>query len=190
MNETDSYKLVALIVAAYPNWKPTEETQRLYAGYLRDYPLDVTAEQIDSIIKSSRDFAPPVGLVITKVESVLEDRERQARFSLPRKYPVGELRVSAHGVYYCADENGDMKSINRTAPVSVSKSVSRINVSLRYACVACTTCSSGAICQQPLRSVPSNAAKTAFESKRGTHIQSIEPSLPTSAAVRVFPISA
>jgi hypothetical protein len=37
---------------------------------------------------------------------------------------------------------------------------------------------------------PSSAAKHAPESKRGTHIQSIDPSRPTSAAVTVSPISA
>jgi hypothetical protein len=37
---------------------------------------------------------------------------------------------------------------------------------------------------------PSSAAKHADESKRGMHIQSIDPSLPTSAAVCVSPMSA
>ena len=48
----------------------------------------------------------------------------------------------------------------------------------------------GAISHRPLLRSPSSAAKTAPESNRGTHSQSIEPSLPTSAAVCVSPIRA
>ena len=48
----------------------------------------------------------------------------------------------------------------------------------------------GASSHRPWSGVPSRAAKTAPESNRGTHNQSIEPSLPTSAAVCVSPIRA
>jgi hypothetical protein len=44
--------------------------------------------------------------------------------------------------------------------------------------------------QRPLRASPSNAANTAGPSKRGKQNQSIDPSLPTSAAERRSPISA
>jgi hypothetical protein len=83
-----------------------------------------------------------------------------------------------------------MKSLTRTAPSAVSKSVSRISVSLRYrrerACVG----AAGPICQTPWSSSPSNAAKQAGESTFGRQSQSIEPSLPTSALVRRSPINA
>ena len=42
----------------------------------------------------------------------------------------------------------------------------------------------------PFSAVPRSAAKQAGESKRGRHSQSIEPSLPTSAALWQSPISA
>jgi hypothetical protein len=44
--------------------------------------------------------------------------------------------------------------------------------------------------QRPWSSVPSNAAKQAGESKRGSASQSIEPSFDTSAAVSLSPSSA
>jgi hypothetical protein len=44
--------------------------------------------------------------------------------------------------------------------------------------------------QRPFSSLPSNAAKQAGESKRGTHIQSIDPQRETNAAVEPFPIKA
>jgi hypothetical protein len=44
--------------------------------------------------------------------------------------------------------------------------------------------------QRPFSLLPSNAAKQAGESNRGTHIQSIEPERETNAAVEPFPIKA
>jgi hypothetical protein len=44
--------------------------------------------------------------------------------------------------------------------------------------------------QRPFDASPSSAQKTALESKRGRHSQSIDPSRPTSAAVPRSPISA
>jgi hypothetical protein len=44
--------------------------------------------------------------------------------------------------------------------------------------------------QRPFYFVPSNDAKQAGESNRGTHIQSIEPERETNAAVEPFPIKA
>jgi len=44
--------------------------------------------------------------------------------------------------------------------------------------------------QRPCSAAPSSAAKQADASKRGRHSQSIEPSIPTNAAVSVSPISA
>jgi hypothetical protein len=44
--------------------------------------------------------------------------------------------------------------------------------------------------QRPFAASPRSAAKKAGESNRGAQSQSIEPSLPTSAAVPRSPISA
>ena len=85
-----------------------------------------------------------------------------------------------------------MQSVTRTPPSSVCERRSRAR-----ACRRGTGARSRAArrrparcCQRPCGSSPSSAAKHAPESKRGTHSQSIEPSLPTSAAVCVSPMSA
>src|SRR6185437_1041069 len=48
----------------------------------------------------------------------------------------------------------------------------------------------GASSQRPCSGVPSSAAKHAAASKRGRQSQSMEPSTPTRAAVRMFPMMA
>ncbi len=76
-----------------------------------------------------------------------------------------------------------MLSMTRTAPASVSNSVSRISVPSRYRRRVHSSFATGAISQRPCPASPSKAAKHAPESKRGMHSQSMEPSRPTSAAV-------
>ena len=78
---------------------------------------------------------------------------------------------------------GGMKSIARTVPSSVSKTVSRTSVSCRYRRVVRRIGTAGASSQRPCSGVPSSDAKHAPESKRGKQHQSIEPSRLTSADV-------
>ena len=82
-----------------------------------------------------------------------------------------------------------MKSITRAEPSVVSKSVSSTSVPARYRRSVRVTSPAGAICQRPWLSSPSRAAKHAPESNRGRQSQSIDPLRPTSAAVRMSPMS-
>ena len=81
-----------------------------------------------------------------------------------------------------------MQSVTRATPSAVSKSVSSTRECGRYRRVVPITFPAGAIRQVPLCSVPSSPAKHAAESNRGRQSQSIDPSLPTSAAVRRSPM--
>jgi hypothetical protein len=83
-----------------------------------------------------------------------------------------------------------MQSTTVTAPSAVVNVVSRTRLSGRYWRVMRTIGSSGARSQRPWSSVPSRAAKQAGESKRGKQSQSIDPSMPTRAAVWQSPMSA
>jgi len=104
-----------------------------------------------------------------------------------------ETRPSRHSTRRISRElvpPAGMKSWISTIPPSVSKRVSRISVSARYRREAARPPCCGAMSQRPLSGVPSNAAKQASESNRGQHSQSIDPSRPTSAALRQSPIRA
>ena len=83
-----------------------------------------------------------------------------------------------------------MKSITATTPSAVSNSVSRTSVSSWYFRRTAVTLPCGATSQRPWSGVPSRAEKHAPESNRGMHIQSIDPSMPTSAAVWQSPMRA
>jgi hypothetical protein len=93
-----------------------------------------------------------------------------------------------------ASSRGGMKSRTRTDPIEVRQTDSRTSESPRYRRSATApeqgrpTGEVGAICQVPCFWVPSRPAKTAGESNRGRHNQSIEPSSQTWALVCMSPI--
>ncbi len=83
-----------------------------------------------------------------------------------------------------------MKSVTSTTPpASVWKLVTRMFVAGRYRCDEVYG-AVGAIWNRPPRSWSRIAANRLDESKRGKQHQSIEPSSPTSAAVRMSPMIA
>jgi hypothetical protein len=96
-------------VAAYPAWKPPEETQRLYAGFLEPLDFDATFEVVKEIIESPRLFAPPVGVIISSAREKMRLAELDRRLSVPRKYTPGEVRHSGKGQKFVADANGDLR---------------------------------------------------------------------------------
>jgi len=91
MQTVEALKLVAMLVAAYPSWKPTEETQRLYAGFLEQVDYDAAREVLREIIESPREFVPPVGLIISRARERMRIAERDRQLAVPRKYVLGEV---------------------------------------------------------------------------------------------------
>ena len=81
-----------------------------------------------------------------------------------------------------------MKSVMETTPVDVAKTVSRMLVSGRYDCSVAYV-ALGRMRNLPPISWSRIAAKTLGESKRGKQSQSTEPSVPTSAAEDMSPMS-
>ena len=109
MQTVDARKLVAMLVAAYPAWKPAEETQRLYAGFLEQLDYDSAREVLREIIESPREFVPSVGLIISKARERMRIAERDRRLAVPRKCKPGEVRYDPKGRRFVADANGDLR---------------------------------------------------------------------------------
>ena len=83
-----------------------------------------------------------------------------------------------------------MKSVRiDTTPEAVRKVVCRTLVSATYSWRVSMTGSTGLMRKRPPTSESRIAANRLGESKRGKQHQSIEPSMPTSAAEDMLPIS-
>jgi hypothetical protein len=100
-----------MLIAAYPSWKSTEETQRLYAGFIEQLDYDVAREVLREIIESPREFVPPVGLIVSRAHEKMRIVERDRRLAVPRKYKPGEVRYDPKGRRYVADANGDLRFV-------------------------------------------------------------------------------
>jgi hypothetical protein len=81
MTEVEGKRIVALLVAAYPAWKPSEATMQLYERLLRPLEAGLAEAAVLRIIRTPREFAPPVGSICYQA----------ARLALPQ----GEAELSA-----------------------------------------------------------------------------------------------
>jgi hypothetical protein len=111
MQRIEALNLVAMLIAAYPSWKPTEETQRLYAGFIEQLDYDVAREVLRGIIESPREFVAPVGLIISRAHEKMRIIERDRQLTVPRKYKPGDVCYDPKGRRYVADANGDLRFV-------------------------------------------------------------------------------
>lgn len=63
MTEVESKRITTLLVAAYPLWKPSEATMQLYERLLSPLDAKLVEDAVLRIIRTPRDFAPPVGAI-------------------------------------------------------------------------------------------------------------------------------
>jgi hypothetical protein len=61
MTSSQTFHLIAVIVAAYPTWRPIEPTVRLYAKMLEPLPTELAERAVLEIIDSPGAFAPSIG---------------------------------------------------------------------------------------------------------------------------------
>ncbi|HLH75919.1 MAG TPA: hypothetical protein VKV28_03830 [Candidatus Binataceae bacterium] len=67
MNEVEGKRIVAILAAAYPNWRPNEITLQLYERILRPLPAALAERAVLDAIHSAAAFAPPVGALCERV---------------------------------------------------------------------------------------------------------------------------
>jgi hypothetical protein len=67
MSEVEGKRILAILAAAYPNWRPSEITLQLYERILRPLPAVLAERALLETIHSGREFAPPVGALCERV---------------------------------------------------------------------------------------------------------------------------
>jgi hypothetical protein len=63
MTTLEAMEIVAMLTAAYPSWKPTEASLRLYAKLLEPLDADFSKPAVMELLYSPREFAPPIGVL-------------------------------------------------------------------------------------------------------------------------------
>jgi hypothetical protein len=97
MTDTEASKIVAMLMAGYPNWKPTEDGLRLYAKLLEPFDSETAQKAVMGILYSPREFAPPVGVL---VEAITIQQLRDAGQYLSAEEAWSEVREAIHYVGY------------------------------------------------------------------------------------------
>ena len=67
MKSETAVKCVALVSAAFPSWRPTPETVRLYSKFLEPLDPALAERAIMEIIGEPREFAPPIGVIVDRI---------------------------------------------------------------------------------------------------------------------------
>jgi hypothetical protein len=95
MEKLEARRIVAMLVAGYPNWHPTEEGLDLYERMILQMPGELVERAVMEIIKSPREFAPPIGVVL---ETATQIAMRDAGIDGPtREEAWAEVQ---HGIEY------------------------------------------------------------------------------------------
>jgi hypothetical protein len=98
MTEVEAKRITTLLVAAYPAWKPSEATMQLYERLLRPLDAALAEEAALQIIRTPREFAPPVGSICYHAARVAL-RTQEQELSAEEAWAEVAAAVRSHGSY-------------------------------------------------------------------------------------------
>ena len=78
-------QLIYLLASSYPSYRPNPDILKIYAGKLRDYPIDVVQQACNDIVETNKYF-PTISELVTvirRIQSTWNDKERSRREMLP-----------------------------------------------------------------------------------------------------------
>ncbi len=108
-----------MLTAAYPSWASGEETFRLYQIFLQELDARDGRAAVMEIIRSPREFAPPVGILLD-LGKQFERRRLEHEFWRERWYEPGSIAYTPDGQRCAADADGHMQPAPEPEPPAIS----------------------------------------------------------------------
>ncbi len=99
MEASRAAELVAMITAAFPAWKPTLETVKLYAKLLEPVPLEIGQQAIMELLSEPREFAPAVGVIIDRAAKLALAQSGSGLLSAEEAWALVMDRIGSNGSY-------------------------------------------------------------------------------------------
>lgn len=99
MTEIEAKRIVTLLVAAYPAWKPGEATMQLYELLMRPLDTLLVERAVMEIIRSPREFAPPVGAICYRAASLELEYRGESALSTEEAWAELSAAVRSCGGY-------------------------------------------------------------------------------------------
>jgi hypothetical protein len=113
MEKNEAVRIVTMLAASYPNWKPPKETLELYVSLLQPLPAEPTEEAVMQILRSDREFAPPVGVVIQNASRIALAQSGAAVTTAEEAWGQVVAAIRNLGHYRGPGEFGGNKAIQR-----------------------------------------------------------------------------
>ena len=98
MTEVESKRISTLLVAAYPAWKPSEATMQLYERLLLPLEAALAEQAVLEIIRTPREFAPPVGSICYHAARLALHRG-EGELSVEEAWAEVAAAIRSHGSY-------------------------------------------------------------------------------------------
>ena len=108
MDIDEARRIILMLAAAYPSWRAGEGTLALFESVLLPRDARIVEKVVLEIIRSAREFPPPVGLIYTRAEE-LEAEQRRLDALRNRRWLVGAIAYTPSGVRMQADATGVMR---------------------------------------------------------------------------------
>jgi hypothetical protein len=99
-----------MLAAGYPAWRASEETLALYESVLMPCDAGTVERVVLEIIRSPREFPPPVGLIYSIAEEIEEDY-RRLEAERNRRWQPGLIGYTPSGQRMQAGEDGLMRPV-------------------------------------------------------------------------------
>ncbi|HZY58940.1 MAG TPA: hypothetical protein VFE56_04205 [Candidatus Binataceae bacterium] len=99
MSEVEAKRITALLIAAYPGWKPSEATMQLYERLLRPFAGALAERAVAEIIRSPREFAPPVGVICDRAARLALERGGEQALGAEEAWAELSAAIRSHGMY-------------------------------------------------------------------------------------------
>jgi hypothetical protein len=99
MSEVQAKRITALLIAAYPGWKPSEATMQLYERLLRPLAAVLAERAVLEIIRSPRVFAPPVGVICDRAARLALKRGGEQALRAEEAWAELSAAIRSRGIY-------------------------------------------------------------------------------------------
>jgi hypothetical protein len=110
MTTLEATEIVGMLAAAYPAWRPTEETLRLYARLLEPFEAELARTTAMELIYSGREFAPPIGAL---AEAITINHHRRAGQYLSPEEAWAEVAEQIRSVGFYRQPKFDNRTLER-----------------------------------------------------------------------------
>jgi Loader and inhibitor of phage G40P len=99
MERSEGLRILGVLTAAYPSWRPTEETLELYIRVLAPLPASLVKEVVMARMHTDAEFAPPVGVLFKAAAQLTLAASSRPTITAEEAWELVGLAIRERGYY-------------------------------------------------------------------------------------------